>query len=166
MGGDNVKVDLVEVRCKEMVWIEVVQDLAHVTVCCERGDESAHSTLCALLNPFNAKLNPICHLLALLGAHHIFHVSGLRVKAWPGERAWQAIRDSLQRPYYLSRVDHVRKIRDSKQREDSGKYSFVNRTIKNWNQLPAETLGTFPCKPKSFRSRVRKSIRNWVKWKE
>jgi len=31
-------------------------------------------------NPLNAKLNPICHLLALLGAHHILHVSGLRVK--------------------------------------------------------------------------------------
>ena len=28
----------------------------------------------------NAELNPICHLLTLLGAHHIFHVSGLRVK--------------------------------------------------------------------------------------
>ena len=32
-----------------------------------------------LVNPLNAELNPICHLLALLGAHHIFHVSGLRV---------------------------------------------------------------------------------------
>ena len=32
------------------------------------------------LNPLNDELNPICHLLALLGAHHIFHVSGLRVK--------------------------------------------------------------------------------------
>jgi transposase len=32
------------------------------------------------LPPLNAELNPICHLLALLGAHHIFHVSGLRVK--------------------------------------------------------------------------------------
>ena len=30
-------------------------------------------------NPLNAELNPICHLLGLLGAHHIFHVSGLRV---------------------------------------------------------------------------------------
>jgi len=28
----------------------------------------------------NAKINPICHLLALLGAHHILHVSGIRVK--------------------------------------------------------------------------------------
>jgi hypothetical protein len=31
------------------------------------------------INPLKAELNPICHLLALLGAHHIFHVSGLRV---------------------------------------------------------------------------------------
>jgi len=31
------------------------------------------------LNPLKTKLNPICNLLALLGAHHIFHVSGLRV---------------------------------------------------------------------------------------
>jgi len=30
-------------------------------------------------NPSKAELNPICHLLALLGAHHIFHVSGLKV---------------------------------------------------------------------------------------
>jgi hypothetical protein len=33
-----------------------------------------------ILNPLNAKLNPICHMLALLEAHHIFHFSGLRVK--------------------------------------------------------------------------------------
>jgi hypothetical protein len=32
------------------------------------------------INPLNAELNPICHLLALLGAHHIFHVSRYRVK--------------------------------------------------------------------------------------
>jgi len=32
-----------------------------------------------VFNPLNAELNPICHLLALLGPHHIFHVSGLRV---------------------------------------------------------------------------------------
>ena len=27
-------------------------------------------------SPSNAELNPICHLLTLFGAHHIFHVSG------------------------------------------------------------------------------------------
>jgi CMP-2-keto-3-deoxyoctulosonic acid synthetase len=40
----------------------------------------------------------------------------------------------------LSRFDHVRNIRDRKQRTDIGKYSFVNRAIKDWNQLPAEVL--------------------------
>jgi len=32
------------------------------------------------INPLNAELNPICHLLALLGAHPILHVSRLKVK--------------------------------------------------------------------------------------
>jgi len=83
-------------------------------------------------------------------------------KAYCGERAWKAIRDRLRRAYCLCRVDHVREIRDRKQRTDIGKYSSVNRTIKNWNQLPAETLGTFPCKPKIFRNRIRKAVVNGV----
>ena len=33
-----------------------------------------------LINPLNAELNPIYHLLALLGAHHILHVNRIRVK--------------------------------------------------------------------------------------
>jgi len=33
-----------------------------------------------IFNPLNAQLNPICHLLALLGAHHILDVSRIRVK--------------------------------------------------------------------------------------
>jgi len=32
-----------------------------------------------LFNPLNAELNPICHLLTLLVAHHILHVSRVRV---------------------------------------------------------------------------------------
>jgi len=31
-------------------------------------------------NPLNSELNPICYLLALLGAHHFLHVSWIRVK--------------------------------------------------------------------------------------
>jgi hypothetical protein len=31
-------------------------------------------------NPLNAKLNPICDLRALLGAHHILHVGRISVK--------------------------------------------------------------------------------------
>ena len=32
------------------------------------------------VNPLNAELNPICCLLALLGTHHLLHVSRIRVK--------------------------------------------------------------------------------------
>ena len=33
------------------------------------------------INPLNAELNPICYLLALLGAHHFLRVSRIRVKS-------------------------------------------------------------------------------------
>ena len=44
------------------------------------------------INPLNAELNPKCHFLVLLGAHHIFHVSRIRVKllhccSRPGQRS-------------------------------------------------------------------------------
>ena len=32
-------------------------------------------------NPLNTELNPICHLLALLEAHHILHISRIRVNS-------------------------------------------------------------------------------------
>ena len=41
-----------------------------------------------IVNPLNAKLNPICHLLALLRAHHIFHVNGIRVKFQVLSKCW------------------------------------------------------------------------------
>jgi len=34
-----------------------------------------------LINPLNAELNPICYLLALLGAHHFLHFGRIRVKS-------------------------------------------------------------------------------------
>jgi len=45
-------------------------------LCCYKGN------LCVeQVNPLNAELNPICYLLALLGAHHFLHVSRIRVKS-------------------------------------------------------------------------------------
>jgi len=35
---------------------------------------------CVIFNPLKPELNPICYLLALLGAHHFLHVSRIRVK--------------------------------------------------------------------------------------
>ena len=84
-------------------------------------------------------------------------------KACSGQRAWKATRDRLRRLSYLSRADRVRKIMDRKQRADIGKRSFVNRTVKNWNKLPAEGLWTFSCKPEVLRKRFRKAIIKGVK---
>jgi len=67
-------------------------------------------------------------------------------KAYTGGRTWKANENRLLKPCYLSRDDHNGKIRTRKQRRDIGKYSFVNRTIKIWDQLPASLLASFPCK--------------------
>ena len=57
------------------------------------------------INPLNAKLNPICHLVVLLGAHHILHVSRVRVnkvtnvqwnKFWNYNENWQVILLTVQ----------------------------------------------------------------------
>ena len=34
------------------------------------------------INPLNPELNPICYLLALLGAHNFLHVSRIRLRSW------------------------------------------------------------------------------------
>jgi len=80
------------------------------------------------------------------------------------ELAWKATGDRLQGPCHLSREDQDRKIWNRKQRTDIGKYSFLHRTIKLWNQLPAEVLATVHCKPHSSRERVRRVITRVCKW--
>jgi hypothetical protein len=58
----------------------------------------------------------------------------------------------------MSSVDHERKIKNRRGRTDIGKYLFVNMTIRLWNRLAAESLGTVLCEPNLFRKRVRKVI--------
>jgi hypothetical protein len=38
-----------------------------------------YNIILKLVNPLKAELNPICYLLALLGAHHFLHVSRIRI---------------------------------------------------------------------------------------
>ncbi|PNF24851.1 hypothetical protein B7P43_G12923 [Cryptotermes secundus] len=45
--------------------------------------------------------------------------------------------------------------------ESKGKYSFVNRTIQIWNQLPADALWTLSCIPSNFRKRVFLLLAGW-----
>ena len=48
-----------------------------------KSDKTRHDShdTCLFCNPLNPELNPICYLLALLGAHHFLHVSRIRVKS-------------------------------------------------------------------------------------
>jgi hypothetical protein len=53
---------------------------------CSKPDKSTPNNQPYFLNQFNplkSELNPICHLLALVGAHPIFHISRIRVKYHP-----------------------------------------------------------------------------------
>ena len=56
----------------------------------ERSRHRSENNIKTHLNPLNAELNPICHLLALLGGAIIVVVSRLRVKA----REWMCGRHS------------------------------------------------------------------------
>jgi hypothetical protein len=68
---------------------------------------------------------------------------------------WLSVPTTLQdgRPGFYSQPKHK-----WENKTDIGKYSFVNRTIQLWNQLPADVLGILSCKPSNFRKRVRKVI--------
>jgi hypothetical protein len=52
-------------------------------------------------NTLNANLNPIFHLLALLGAHHVLHINRIKVKCLGCEIFCENEKDSQQK---LSRV--------------------------------------------------------------
>jgi len=61
------------------IFPRIIHQVSGSTVAVNRVMKNTNLFFCITL-PFMSQLNPICHLLALLGAHHIFHVSGLRVK--------------------------------------------------------------------------------------
>ena len=44
-----------------------------------RNFVNAPKNVMTCINPLNAELNPICHLLVLVGPQHILHVSRVRV---------------------------------------------------------------------------------------
>jgi len=54
--------------------------LPTVYLCCVCFSQAAAVLSLHSINPLKPELNPICYLLALLGAHHFLHVSRIRVK--------------------------------------------------------------------------------------
>ena len=57
---------------QRQTWVTILQDSS--TSPLHRNCVHKYS-----ISPLNAELNPICYLLALLGAHHFLHVSRIRV---------------------------------------------------------------------------------------
>jgi len=68
-------VTLENMHCCKVALEQVVR---HHTVSHENINILPYSS--AVINPLNPELNPICYLLALLGAHHFLYVSRIRVK--------------------------------------------------------------------------------------
>ena len=60
----------------------------------------------AVFNPLNPELNPICYLLALLGAHHFLHVSRVRVKLLTLRRLMSYI--YMEHPFLMF-LDHTQR---------------------------------------------------------
>jgi len=58
------------------------------------------------INPLNPELNPICYLLALLGAHHFLHVSRIRVKLLTFRRLMSYI--YMEHPFLMF-LDHTQR---------------------------------------------------------
>ena len=73
---------MLEINCKVKVQVttQAISTYLHVYAT-NVHEEVAAYLLARVLNPLNAQLNPICHLLALLGVHNFLHVSRIRVKS-------------------------------------------------------------------------------------
>jgi hypothetical protein len=81
-----------------MMWLPAQEDLITSSGTGYTNDKFQCNCFTTIkhLNPINAELNPICRLLALLGAHHILHVSRIRVniqsrskKKWGNWSNWR-----------------------------------------------------------------------------
>ena len=77
----SCKLSVATVQCHKPQDHILVQE---IDVVCEHRQVSVFlqsKTQYQGINPLNAELNPICHLLALLGVHHFLRVSRIRVQS-------------------------------------------------------------------------------------
>ena len=73
---------------------------------CRRLNTSTAECEPVILNPSNPELNPICYLLALLGAHHFLHVSRIRAKLLTFRRLMSYI--YMEHPFLMF-LDHTQR---------------------------------------------------------
>ena len=65
----------------EIEFNEVLEDLRSFKAIQRLNIGTVNCISFDIFNPLNPELNPICYLLALLGAHHFLHVRRIRVKS-------------------------------------------------------------------------------------
>jgi hypothetical protein len=69
-----------------------------------------------------------------------------------GEGGWKELSQKIEPASYRVRHDHRLKIQNKVTRTNVGKYSFLNRTVRDWNALPEETFNVES--RKSFRRKL------------
>jgi ribonucleases P/MRP protein subunit RPP40 len=81
--------------------------------------------------------------LSLSDRRKIIRLTNLH-KCKSGYPGLQELKENLYPPHYLSsRVDHQYKIREINARTDQFKYSFLPRTVRDWNGLPQHLFESF-----------------------
>ena len=76
----------------------------------KESEGAAPGILNSGINPLNPELNPICCLLALLGAHHFLHVSRIRVKSLTFRRLMSYIYMYIYMEHpFLMFLDHTQR---------------------------------------------------------
>ena len=75
-------------------------------------------------NPLNSELNPHCHLVVLLGAHHIIHVSRIRVNERLKEQPpYAATQGTSGYAYSAHHIFHVSRIRVNERLKEEPPYA-------------------------------------------
>ena len=76
-----------------------------------------------------------------------------------GDMAWNDISRGISLSgVFKSRKDHNMKIKLEYKRTNWGKYSFIGRGVRDWNNLPREMFDRFPTSLKLFRRRLGKQL--------
>jgi hypothetical protein len=99
--------------------------------------------------------------LSLANRREIIRLTTL-FKCRSGYPGLQDLHVHIQQPHYLStRVDHTYKIREISAKTDQFKYSFLPRTIRDWNRLPQSLFDSFEnFTAKSFRKQLISNFSN------
>lgn len=78
-------------------------------------------------------------------------------RVYNAQEAWRELGTRMLKPGFLARGDHNEKVMERMAVTDVGRYSFVNRTIGEWNKLDGRILKEMPKSVKEFRNRIFKT---------